>query len=274
MNVATRVSLGIVLLTAAACGTDAPSAEATSSAADSARNTAIAALPTEVAGMYRAHTDGMPTGQALRYDLLLHFGGTERFRGSVTQTPSADRIAMLRSDGAELRWDGSQVGLMVSDTSVKWPNARFAAFTWPYFFGAPMKLADPGTQWAAAQNYPWADGQPAKGAKLTFASGTGDAPGDYYIVFPNAAGQVDGMAYVVTFGKDDVDVATLEPHAIRYSDYRMVGGVPVAHHWSFHDWNAETGLGAETIGYADLDRVSWVEPKPELFATEGGEIVE
>ncbi len=262
---------------ATACKTDAVATEGLdeSGAVDSTRDTAIQALPSEVAAMYRAHTDAMPAGKALSYDLLLHFGGTERFRGSVIQTPSMDRIAMTRSDGAELRWDGSQVGLMVSDTSVKWPGARFAAFTWPYFFAAPMKMADPGTKWTAAQPYPWVDGQAAPGSKLTFAPGTGDAPDDYYIVFPNAEGRVDGMAYVVTAGKgDDVDVSTLEPHAIRYSDYTMVDGVPIAHHWSFHDWNAETGLGADTIGYADLNRIEWVEAKPEFFATEGGEVVE
>ena len=219
----------------------------------------------------------MPAGKALAYDMTLVFGGTERFRGGITQTPSTDRIAMRRAaDDAELRYDGTDVALVSSptaDTAAAWPGARFAAFTWPYFFSAPFKLADPGTHWDAPRDFPWTDGAPATAARLTFAPGTGDAPDDYYVVFPDAEGRVDGMAYVVTFSKPDADVTELEPHAIRYHDYRLIDGVPVAHRWTFHNWNPEDGLADDLIGEADLSNVRWVDVDETAFATAGGEPV-
>ena len=273
----TRPLLAAALVSLLACGqaADPTAADADDARADPALQARLDALPAPVAATYATHADDLPAGRHLAYDLALTFGGTERFRGAVTQSPSMDRIALRReSDGAELRYDGRQVGLVRADTSQAWPGARFAAFTWPYFFAAPFKLADPGTQWAAPRDYPWRDGRPATGARLTFAPGTGDAPDDYYVVFPDPEARLDGMAYVVTFGKPDADAAELEPHAIVYHDYRDVGGVPVAHRWTFHNWSEEGGLDSARIGEATLRRVRWVDAKEGAYATADAEVVE
>lgn len=231
-------------------------------------------LPAEILQLFQNHTESIPVGKHLSYDLVLNFGGQERFRGSIRQSPSMDRIVMKRADGAELRYDGTQVALMKKDTSQQWPNARFAAFTWPYFFAAPMKLADPGTRWGEIQEYAWFSGEPAQGAKLSFAKGTGDAPDDYYIVIPNAEQRLDGMAYVVTFGKTDAQQAEAsEPHAIRYHDYLDVGGVPIAQRWTFHNWLPGSGLDTSMLGSATIANIRWVAAEQEAYAGAGGEIV-
>ena len=268
-------TLGLVaLLALAACGdggADVRSAEALEVAAAEAPAPDYAALPEPIAAVARTHATGVPADRALAYGLDLTFGGKPRFRGSVMHTPSMDRIAMTRrDDGAALHYDGQAVALMRDDTSLQWPRARFDVFTWPYFATAPFKLADPGTQWDPARSYPWTDGDPATAARLTFAAGTGDAPDDYYVVFPDAGGRLGGMAYVVTFGKPAADVDSLAPHAIRYHDYRDVDGVPVAHRWTFHDWNPTDGLGAAVIGEATLTDARWVAADESRFATTGG----
>ena len=260
-----------MLLSLVACGdgpaaTEAPAAEAP--APD------LSALPAPIAAVAHTHTAALPAGKALAYTLDLSFGGKPRFSGSVTHTPSMDRIALRRgSDGAALHYDGQAVAMMRDDTSQHWPRARFDVFTWPYFATAPFKLADPGTRWDAPRDYPWADGAPATAARLSFDAGTGDAPDDYYVVFPDAPGRLDGMAYVVTFGKPDADADALDPHAIRYHDYRDVGGVPVAHRWTFHNWTPAEGLGADVIGEATLSEARWVDTEEAAFATAGGEAV-
>lgn len=277
---ATTATLAAVLTALTACGTADPAAERTATPEGSDEPAPYrpdaSHLPAPIAAVYEAHTAELPGGRAIAYDLDLHFGGSQRFDGRITQSVAMDRIDIDRAaDGMQLRYDGDGVA-MIGDTAAgePWPGARFDVFTWPYFFAAPFKLADPGTQWGEVADYPWSEGAPATAAKLTFAAGTGDAPDDYYVVVPGDDGLVEGMAYVVTFGKGTGAADEADPHAIVYSDYREVDGVPIAHRWEFHNWNAEDGLGAEVIGYADLADVAWVEAAEESFATEGGVAVE
>ena len=268
-------------LALAGCGGGAPApAEAEVGAASADESGAYAPdashLPAVIAEVYAAHAGELPAGRAIAYDLDLWFGGKPRYGGRVTQSVSMDRIAIDRdADDVGLRYDGARVA-MVGDTAVggDWPRARFDVFTWPYFFAAPFKRADPGTAWGEVADYPWVGGEAAPAAELTFAAGTGDAPDDFYVVVPGADGLLDGMAYIVTFGKGADAAAEAAPHAIRYSDYRDVDGVPVAHRWEFFNWNADDGLGEELIGYADLSDVRWVDADDEAFATEGGIAVE
>ena len=272
----------VCLLVLCGCGDGGrgPAPEAT--APDANAPGAASQLPPPIAEVYRTHADALPADRDVAYDLDLTFGGKPRYRGRITQSPSMDRLRVRRAaDGAELRYDGTRVALVRSgasaaDTSAAdagWPRARFDVFTWPYFFAAPFKLADPGTRWASMRDWAWADGEATPGAKLTFASGTGDAPDDYYVVVPDAAGRLGGMAYIVTLGKDAAAIAAAEPHAIRYGDYRDVGGVPVAHAWTFYNWNERDGLNGEPIGHATLDNVTWVERDAAAYTTAGGEAV-
>ena len=227
-------------------------------------------LPDPIAAVYRTHAASLPTGQDLTYDLSLDWRGEPRFRGSVTQSPSMDRIALRRADGTELRYDGSAVAVVGDST---WSGARFAVFTWPYFFAAPWKLADPGTRYDPPRDYAWDGARARRGSKLSFAAGTGDAPDDYYVVVPDSLGRLAGMAYIVTYGKDAEAAAQAEPHAIVYGDYRDVDGVPVAHRWTFYNWNEADGLHGEPIGSASIADAAW-EPRDEsAYATGDGTAV-
>ena len=256
-----------------ACGTNP---ETTPAATPVTTTTApmndVAHLPAPIAETYETHAANVPAGKDLAYDLALTFGGTERFRGRIRHDAATSRINMTRAaDGVSLRFDGDKVAVL-PDTAT-WKGARFAVFTWPYFAAAPFKLADPGTQWETPRAYGWTNGQSAEGAKLTFAAGTGDAPDDYYVAFPDAGNPLDGMAYVVTFSKPDADPATLTPHAIRYHDYRDVEGVPVAHRWTFHNWTQADGLEAAALGEATLSNVAFEAVAEGAYATADGEAV-
>ena len=229
-------------------------------------------LPAPIAQTYTAHAKQLPTGKDLSYQLTLSFRGSERFRGEIRHDPATSRINMTRAaDQVTLRYDGTDVAVL-PDTAT-WKGARFAVFTWPYFAAAPYKLADPGTQWSAMTDYAWEDGLKRPGSKLTFAAGTGDAPDDYYVAFRNDEGLLDGLAYIVTYGKGAEAQASAEPHAIRYSDYRLVEGVPVAHRWDFYMWDEDAGLG-EALGFADLSEVAWISRDESAYATQNGSLVE
>ena len=269
-----RTALVALAITLLACGTSTPPEPV---APNQPRVSAIDLQPTDgmpevVAETYAAHAAELPAGKVLSYDLALDFGGEERFRGRVKQSPSMDLIAVTRAaDSVTLAFDGREVA-MVGDTSAEWARARFDVFTWPYFAAVGYKLADPGTQWEEPDTYPWADGGKRVGARLTFADGTGDSPDDYYLVVPGDDGLLDGMAYIVTLGKTNEEIAEAEPHAIRYSDYTEVDGVPVAQQWSFYAWDPDAGLG-EALGSARVSDAEWVDRDAAQFATAGGKMV-
>jgi len=93
-------------------------------------------------------------------------------------------------------------------------------------------------------------------AKLTFEKGTGDAPDDWYIVYKNPKTNVlEGAAYIVSFGKG-VEEAEKEPHAIKFNDFTIVEGIPLATNWTFHLWTDVDGYGGQ-IGEVKLKNIKF-----------------
>jgi hypothetical protein len=135
--------------------------------------------------------------------------------------------------------------------------------TWAYFLKAPYKLNDPGTK-ISGEGAANMKGRSYDTAKLTFASGTGDTPDDWYMLYRNPeSDRLQAMAYIVTAGKT-VEEANKDPHAISYDDFEVIDGIPVAANWNFWGWNAAKGFSEETIGEARLSNIQFVE-KGKLF---------
>lgn len=199
------------------------------------------------------------------FDLILNFGGSERFNGTITTRTDSGKIKMTRrSDGTTVIYDGNELRT-VPDTA-EWKNARFAIFTWQYFFMAPYKLNDPGTQWEMTGEK-FINGTDYDTGKLTFAADTGDAPDDWYLVYKNKENNLlEGMAYIVTFGDKDIEKAEENAHAIYYRNFQKVrGDIPVASEWEFFNWNEEEGFNGDPIGNARISNVVFSEEKEGMF---------
>ena len=107
-------------------------------------------------------------------------------------------------------------------------------------------------------------------ARLTFDSGVGDTPDDWYVVYRDAeTNRLAGMAYIVTFGKDK-SAAEAEPHAITYHDFEEVEGVMIPTRWQFWNWTQEEGIVGEPIGKVQLANPRFGWPRAEAFATPEG----
>ena len=187
--------------------------------------------------------------ELVSYNLDLEFGGQKRFEGVVTMSPSMDRIQLKPVSGPVLQWDNEQ--LTKSQDSVTGGD-RFAIFTWPYFFDLPYKLTDQGANYKELPDVVMGADQ-YKAGELTFDAGVGDAPDDWYHVF-SKNGLIQGAGYIVTYGGQDAEEAAENAHAIRYADYKMVDGIPVAHSWTFHDYKNGQIL-EPVIGKATLSNV-------------------
>ncbi len=198
---------------------------------------------------------------AIAFDLELFFGGKERLVATITSKTNSTAIRLEKADGTTLIYDGTAVYQTRADTT--YPRARFDIFTWQYFFMAPFKFSDPGTQWELMGEGTM-KGATYDCAKLTFKSGTGDSPDDWYLVYKAPEKHIlRAMAYIVTLGKTQEE-AEKEPHAISYHQYEPIAGIPIATEWRFWMWYEEQGFG-EQIGLANIRNVRFVDPEEDFF---------
>jgi len=196
------------------------------------------------------------------FDILLSFGGKERLNGRLTISADSRHGKIERNDGGVILFNDDKVH--VSPEIENTASARFAAYTWSYFFMFPYKLSDPGTNWT-----PYANGQLGDleydAAKLTFSAGTGDAPDDWYIMYADENNHlINTAAYIVTAGNTREE-AEKDPHAIEYCDYKSADGIPVARTWRFWAWRENQGL-TKQLGNASISNVQFKEVKGGFYS--------
>lgn len=198
--------------------------------------------------------------EVVSYDLVVLFGGNEYLAAKFTQSVDGTRIKMERTNGEIVLYDGTEVYTNKSDANL--PGDRFDIFTWPYFVTIPYKLNDDGTIWTEFQDKPFY-GENIPTGKLSFEANIGDAPDDWYVVYKGAKNYLVGAAYIVSFGKGK-EAAEKEPHAVKYTNFSKVDGIPYAKDWTFHMWTKETGFG-DQIGEATVTNVTFLKADDTLF---------
>ena len=212
----------------------------------------VSALPELVQKIETAHkvTD-FKSQSVIAFDIELYFRGKLRLDGTLYSTTNSSKIRVDRKDGTSALFDGRTVW---ADSA--YSGARFAILTWQYFFMAPFKLSDPGTNWEVLDNLPLFD-QSLPTAKLTFGTNVGDAPDDWYIAYKNESDLLECLAYIVTYSSS-VEEAEGEPHAITYHDYQTIEGIPFSTSWKFWMWEEQRGV-YDQLGYANIRNIRFVE---------------
>ena len=173
-------------------------------------------------------------------------------------TPSGGLVKMTDSSKT-LIWDGKTS--FSSYSSYK--SSRFGLLTWSYFFAAPYKLSDPGT------NMEYLGGKKLnelsfETGKLTFGENVGDSPDDWYIVYKEKESSLlAAMAYIVT-ASSSVEEAEEDPHAITYEAYTEVGGIPFATQWNFWTWNEQGELN-KLLGSATISNIKFIKNSLDEF---------
>ncbi|MDX1542683.1 MAG: DUF6503 family protein [Christiangramia sp.] len=198
---------------------------------------------------------------AVSFDIALKFGGAERLNAKISMTTNSTRVRVDKTNGTSLIFDGEKT--VITPDTVKTDGARFDIFTWQYFFALPFKLTDPGTVWEREEKRKLGSEQ-YNTAQLSFESGVGDSPDDWYIIYQDPeTKRLKAAAYIVTFSKDRAE-AEENPHAIVYSNYRTVEDVAFATKWSFHNWDDNDALG-EKLGEAQISNIRFFEPQEDYF---------
>lgn len=200
--------------------------------------------------------------KAVSFDIALTFGGQERLNGKVTSLTNSTKVRVDKNNNTQLIYDGKNAYLCPADAEPK--GARFDMFTWQYFFAIPFKLTDPGTKWETLDSVEM-NGNKFDVGRLSFGENIGDAPDDWYVVYQEReTGLLHAAGYIVTFGNGDQEKAEQNPHAIVYSEYEVVDGIPIATKWSFHNWNLKDGFG-EKIGEASISNITFFNAEDKLF---------
>lgn len=236
-------------------------------------NGAVSPASAFAQGIESAHNkEDWSANKAVSFDISLNFGGQERLRGKVTTLTNSAMVRIDKNDNTQLIYDGKQVYLCPATADAK--GARFDMFTWQYFFSLPFKLTDPGTRWEQMESMKM-DNNTYDLGKLSFEANVGDAPDDWYVLYQEReTGLLHAAGYIVTFGSGDQEKAAQDPHAIVYSNYKVVDGVPIATKWTFHKWSLKDGFG-EKLGEATLSNIVFFNAEDKLFEKpENSKIIE
>ncbi len=202
----------------------------------------------------------------VKFDLKLYFGGNERLNATITMATNSTRAVIEKRDGSRMIYTGEK-SFMYPD-SANYKKARFDMFTWTYFFALPYKLSDPGTQWSNFTGEKTINGIEYNTKKLTFDSNIGDSPDDWYVLYSDPeTNLLHYAAYIVTLSKS-TEEAEKDPHAIQYSDYKDINGIPVAHSWKFWGWTSETGT-TDKLGYAEISNISFPQLDDSVYSVPG-----
>jgi hypothetical protein len=199
---------------------------------------------------------------AIQYNIVAYFGTEEWINGKMTLATNSEKGKIEFKNGSQIIFNGSNV--FYSKEIKESSNVRFDAYTIPYFFLLPYKLSDKGTVWTKYQNIE-KDSLNFNTKKLSFATGTGDAPDDWYVVYTNKkTNLIEKTAYIVTFGGTAQTEAEKNPHAIEYLDYKMTDGIPIATKWKFWSWKKDIGFEKE-LGNAQLSDLKFIKTTPDYF---------
>jgi hypothetical protein len=212
----------------------------------------------------KAHNgDAWQDHRAVRVDIDIDFGGNQLFEGTMLYDHHNNRVRMVGADGMTMVFDGERAWIKPADASIPY-GARFHLLTWPYFLAAPFKLDDPGTRMREF-GMTTMNGERYRSGKLTFESGVGDTPDDWYVIYADPeSGLLEAMAYIVTYGTPQ-EKAEREPHAVIYKSYRTIDGVQLSTRWVFRRWGEEQGLFGDPIGEVRLTNIEFVKPKQGAF---------
>ncbi|RCW93454.1 DUF6503 family protein [Winogradskyella arenosi] len=198
---------------------------------------------------------------AIQTDIVINFGGQERLNATMTYLTNSTQGKIALNDGTFIYYQDDKV--FHSPDLVNEKAVRFDAYTWMYFLLFPNKLSDDGTIWSDVESLKLQD-KIYNAQTLTFEANTGDAPDDWYVVYSDPkTHMIDYVGYIVTVNKSK-EAAESDPHAIGYSDYKTIDGVPVAHQWEFYEWTKAGGIG-KVIGDATLSNVKFVTLDEETF---------
>ncbi|MGJ8549132.1 DUF6503 family protein [Winogradskyella wichelsiae] len=147
-------------------------------------------------------------------------------------------------------FDGETLWINEKDGNAYKGKPQFYKGLMFYFYGMPFVFGDDGISYAETEPLVF-EGKTYSGILISFEAGVGESSDDQYKIFYDAeTGQMQWLAYTVTFGKAE---GNPDFHFIRYNNWQTVNGlvIPKSIDW----YNVENNLPTEkrnTVEFTDV----------------------
>ncbi|WP_373512491.1 hypothetical protein [Persicitalea sp.] len=161
-------------------------------------------------------------------------------------------------------WDGKQAWVVTKDTATFPFNTRFWSLTPYYFMAQPFVLDGEGVNLELLKPISY-EGKPNDVVKVTFADGTGDAPGDYYILyFDQETHLLRVIRYIVSYPGYFKDGGHMPEKFMSLEGEQNVAGFHFAKSYRTY-WLQDDGTPGEYITKIDLSEISFKPDLPKNF---------
>lgn len=180
----------------------------------------------------------------------------------ITITNLKTRAELIETPTYTMGFDGNTLWVDEKDGTEYRGNARFYKGLMMYFYAMPFILGDPGIIYEDTAPLTF-EGNTYPGILISYESGVGESPDDQYVLYyDDATGNMQWLAYTVTFGKDE---KSTDFHFIKYNDWQTVNGLvlPKSIDWYRYENNVPTEK-RNTVVFEDV-KLSEDAPNDSLF---------
>lgn len=174
------------------------------------------------------------------------------------------RHEMATDRSKQYGWDGEKAWYRPAD----WKPPHHVAF-WsltPYYFVAmPFVLSDPGVE-LEYKGRAELDGQPCDLIHVTFASGTGQSPDDYYYIYLDRdSHKLTALRYIVAYDEFFPEGGHSPEKLMTYDGRQRVEGIEFAESYRFFKWDPDKKTDGKKVTMAKLRDVEFKPEIPEAF---------
>ncbi len=163
-------------------------------------------------------------------------------------------VHQLVSDTSQRFGFDGQDAWSLTGERVEGMSPRFWSLTPYYFVGLPFVLADTGINFESLPAVKM-DGTTYNMVKVTYKQGTGDASGDYYVLYLNPeTGQLDALRYIVSYPGYYPDGGHNPEKLMKITGKTKVDGVTLPTGYATYMWNeGDPGPEVTTIVVSEYE---------------------
>jgi hypothetical protein len=174
------------------------------------------------------------------------------------------RHTSITDSTAHFGWTGKTAWVQAADSTAFAYDTKFWALTPIYFLGQPFILDGEGVN-LELQPTTFYKGAPQDVIKVTFASGTGDAPDDYYILyFQEDTHLLSAIRYIVSYPAYFKDGGHLPEKFMEVLGEKIVDGIRFPTSYRTH-WLTADGKPGEYITKIDVSDIHFENQLPKDF---------
>lgn len=168
----------------------------------------------------------------------------------ITTTNLKTRAERIETPTYTLGFDGKELWLNEKDANEYKGNAWFYKGLMMYFYAMPFIVGDSGIIYEEVEPLSF-EGKTYPGILISYEAGIGVSPDDQYIMYYDAdTGQMQWLAYTVTFGKD---AKSENFRFIRYNDWQTVNGLLVPKSISWYNYEGKQPTEKRnTVPFSDI----------------------